>query len=352
MDEVYTYEAILERMFNKVPASIDKREGSVIFNALAPAAAELAQAYITIFGVEDRTYADSSFDDDLSRRANERAISRKQATKAIRRGVFNIDIPLSSRFNLDDLNYVAIEKIADKQYKMECETAGEVGNYYSGTLIPIEYINGLESAELMEVIIPGEDVEDDESLRRRYFNTLDSENFGGNISDYKEKTNSLTGVGGTKVYPVWNGGGTVKLVIISSAYKKPSVSLINDVQTAIDPIQNQGKGLGIAPIGHVVTVEGVSERIVNISSNITLQTGYVWVDVEANIKSVINKYFDDLNSTWAESANLVVRISQIETRILNVTGVLDIQNTLLNGAAENLVLNETEIALLGGVTKI
>jgi uncharacterized phage protein gp47/JayE len=352
VEKEYTYDAILERMLNQVSNAVDKREGSVIYNALAPAAAELAQAYISIFNIENRTYADSAKKDDLNRRTTERAITRKQATKAIRKGAFNIDIALGSRFNLEDLNYMAIEKITDKQYKMECETEGEIGNYYSGTLIPIDYIDGLESAELLDVIIPGEDAEEDENLRKRYFNTLESESYGGNISDYKEKTNKLDGVGGTKVYPVWNGGGTVKLVIIDSYYNKPSITLVDDVQTAMDPLVNQGKGLGIAPIGHIVTVEGVSEKQVNISSNITLQTGYVWADVLPNIITIINVYFNELNKTWEDNTNLVIRISQIETRVLNVVGVLDIQNTLLNGVAENLVLAENEIATLGDVVKI
>jgi uncharacterized phage protein gp47/JayE len=349
---MYTYEAILKRMLDRVPGDLDKREGSVIYNALAPSAAELAQAYIKVFDIENRTYADTAYDEDLRRRTAERGVILNQATKALRKGIFNIDIPINSRFNGGDLNYIARERISYGVYKMECETAGSVGNYYYGTLLPIEYIDGLKSAEISDVIIPGEDVEDNESLRKRYFSTFDSESFGGNIQDYKEKTNSLAGVGGTKVYPAWNGGGTVKLVIIDSNYKKPSVEVVYSVQTATDPVENQGKGLGIAPIGHTVTVEGVMEKVVDIQSNITLQSGYVWDDVEAAVKEVILNYFTDLNKTWEESTNLVVRISQIETRILNVNGVLDIQNTLLNGNAANLVLRDIEIAALGEVTAV
>ncbi len=351
MDEKYTYEAILQRMIDKIPSDIDKREGSIIYNALAPAAAELAQAYIRINDIENRTYADTSYDDDLTKRAAERGIARNEATKSIRKGLFNLDVPIGSRFNGGDLNYKAIEKLNIGVFKLECETLGEIGNYYYGNLIPIDYIEGLETAELDDVIIPGEDMESDESLRNKYFNSLDNESFGGNEADYKKKTNELPGVGGTKVEPVWNGGGTVRLIIISSDYNKPSTTLVSNVQTAIDPIQNHGKGVGIAPIGHVVTVEAVTEKIINITSNITLQSGYVWEDIKPNIKQVIDSYFNDLNKVWQDSANLVVRISQIETRILNVPGILDIQNTSLNNLAENLILDKYEIAVLGEVVK-
>ena len=352
MIEAQTYEAILKRMLDRIPSDLDKREGSVIYNALAPAAAELAQAYIIVLDIESRTYADTSYSDDLSRRTIERAVMRKEATKAVRKGIFNKDIPIGSRFNGEYSNYRALEQISSGVFKMQCETPGEIGNFYYGSLIPIDYIEGLQNAELADIIIPGEDEEDDESLRKRYFDTLDSESYGGNIADYKEKTNKLIGVGGTKVYPVWNGGGTVKLVIIDSSYKTPSSTLVADVQTAIDPMVNQGKGIGIAPICHTVTVEGVKEKVINIKSIITLQVGYTWLDVEANIKKAINNYFNDLNKTWAENDKLVVRISQIETRILNIAGVLDIQNTLINGEAENLVLSDIEIAVLGEVIQV
>ena len=46
MFEGYTFEYLMESMLSRVPDSLDKREGSIIYDALAPAAAELAQMYI------------------------------------------------------------------------------------------------------------------------------------------------------------------------------------------------------------------------------------------------------------------------------------------------------------------
>ncbi|KXG78296.1 baseplate J/gp47 family protein [Thermotalea metallivorans] len=358
MFEDMTFEYILQRMLSRVPNNIDKREGSMIYDALAPAAAELAQMYVDLYFLEDRIYADTATGEDLTRRAAERGINRKSATKAIRKGIFignndvSFNVPIGSRFSGDDLNYMVIEKITDGEFKLECETAGEVGNSYIGQLLPIEYISGLVSATLADILIPGEDEESDESLRKRYFDNLDSQAFGGNIADYKQKVNSLNGVGGVKVFPVWNGGGTVKLVIIDSTYNKPSQVLIDEVQTAVDPVENQGEGYGFAPIGHVVTVEGATEIIIDIESNITFQSGYVWADVKLGVENVINEYFAELKQEWADVENIVVRISQLETRILNVPGVMDIQNTKINGVAQNLVLNNVEIPILGEVTAI
>lgn len=345
-----TFDDILNRMLDRVPSTVDKREGSIIYNALAPAAAELSQIYMEITHIDMATFAEKATGDFLAMRCAERGVIRKEATKAIRKGEFNISIAVGDRFSIEDLTYIATEKITENQFKLECEQPGEVGNIYSGSLIPIDYIDGLENATLTDVLIPSDDIEDDEELRKRYFDTLESESFGGNIADYKKATKELNGVGGVKVYPVWNGGGTVKLMIIDSAYNKPSTQLITDVQTSIDPVTNQGEGVGIAPIGHVVTVAGVDETTVDITSTITLENGYIWADVQILIESAINDYFTELKSTWDSIENIVVRISQIDSKILGLAGVLDIQNTKINTAAVNFVLGTDNIPKLGVVT--
>jgi len=352
MYEAITYELILQRMIDRVLAqnpNIDTREGSIIYNALAPAAVELQNMYIQLDTILNESFADTQTRDYLIKRCAERGIIPEPATKAILKGEFNIDVPIGSRFSLDMLNYIVIEKISDGIFKLECETPGSEGNQQFGTLIPIDYIEGLTSAELTELLIPGEDEEDTESLRERYFNSLESQSFGGNIADYKEKTKQLPGVGGVKVYPVWNGGGTVKLVIIDSTYNVPSSTLIDAVQTAVDPIQNQGKGVGFAPIGHVVTVEGVSATTININTNITYQEGWTWADIEPYVHKAIDDYFFELASSWENENNLIVRISQIETRILNIAGVVDIENTTINGQAQNFVLGADNIPVRGEV---
>lgn len=345
-----TYDCILNRMLSKIPKGLDIREGSIIYDALAPAAAELAQSYIEIDNIMNETFADTASFDFLARRALERGIKPYESTKAIFRADFNMNIPLLSRFSLEDFNFLAIEKIDEHIYKLECESYGEKVNNSTGSLIPIAYIEGLTKAVLTELLIPGEDEEGTEGLRARYYASLSSQSFGGNITDYIEKTESIPGVGGCKIYPVWNGGGTVKIVVLSSQYKKPSTELIDKIQTLIDPTQSKGEGIGLAPIGHTVTVEGVAEHIINIHTNITCLKGYSFEDLENSIKDIINIYFLGLAKDWAETAEIIVRISQIETRILNIHGVLDIKDTRLNGVVSNIVLDKNFIPILGEIS--
>lgn len=353
MYEHMTFETILNRMLDRVLAqnpNLDTREGSIIYNALAPAAVELTNAYIQLDVILNESFADTQSRTYLIKRCAERGITPKPATKAVLQGEFNMDVPIGSRFSLDLLNYKVIEQISSGVFKLECETAGSVGNGNLGTLIPIDYIAGLTSAELTAVLIPGDDEEETEALRERYLESFQSKAFGGNIADYKEKTKAISGVGGVKVYPVWNGGGTVKLVIISSDFTVPSSTLVDDVQEAVDPVANSGQGLGIAPIGHVVTVEGVNGTSVNISTTITYATGWDWEALEPYVEAAIDEYFTELAKTWEDEAALIVRISQIEARILALTAVVDITGTTLNGSTANLVLPADNIPVRGVIS--
>lgn len=353
MYEDVTFEAILKRMLDRI-SDVDKREGSIAYDVTAPTAIEFQNAYIGMDGVLKEAFADTASKHYLIKRCNERGIDIEPATNAIRKGEFNIDIPIGSRFSLNQLNYIAIEKIDDGIFKMECETVGAVGNTESGSMIPIDYIEGLQTAVLTDVLIPGEDEESVEHLRQRYYNSFDAQAFGGNIADYKEKINAIEGVGGVKIYRAWNGGGTVKAVIIDSTYSKPSTTLVEAVQTKIDPIGNQGEGLGIAPIGHIVTITGCEASSVDIQTNITFQEGWNWESIEANVHKAIDDYFTELSKGWedADKNSLIVRISQIETRLLDVEGVLDISNTLLNGNASNLSIDKDSIPIRGTVTNV
>lgn len=354
MFESMTYEYILNRMLNNAPSGIDKREGSIIYDALAPAAAELAQAYINLDIILTETYGLTASREYLIRRAAERGLIPEEATYAVAKGQFNIAVAIGSRFNIDKYNYAVTELISDTDhtYKMVCETSGNEPNSYVGKMIPIEYIDGLKSAELTEILIPGEDVEDTEVFRLRYKASFNNQAFGGNIADYKQKVKALDGVGGVKVYRAKYGAGTVGITFSDSENKVPSAELVNVIQTAVDPVVNTGEGLGIAPIDHRVTVSAVTGRSLAISTSITYSEGWSFVDAQPYIETVIDEYFSGLNATWESNTALIVRISQIESRLLDLDAVLDITGTTIEGTAANCILGADEIAVRGSVTDV
>ena len=404
MFEEYDFDTLVERMLSNVDDKFDKREGSVIYDAVAPAALELANLYVALDMVMDEVFADSASYYYLIKRAAERGIYPKEETYAeCKLTVLPADTQISvdDRFALGELNYIVTSVIDASQglYKLTCETAGTVGNQQLGNLIPLETknsLNDMQSAKLTEILIPGEDEEDVEEFRERYFESFNQTAFGGNKADYKEKVNDIAGVGGCKVIRAWEGGysptdmipndtvaswcasqsestlgkeayewlkavynaakqklltvgGTVKIIIITSEFKAPSTVLTDSVQTAINPVVNAGEGEGVAPIGHVVNVEGVQNHKIDIALNLVYKEGYTYAGLERNIKESIDVYFVELAKTWPENENLIVRVSQIEARLLMIDGILDVDSIKLNNASENIILSYNEIPLRGDV---
>jgi len=355
MYETQTAEAILERMLARVPGDIDKRQGSIIYDALAPAAAELAQMYIELDINYSLSFADTASGDELARRTAEFGVNREKATLARREGKFYgaadapIDVPEDGRYSIGDVNYIVASRISPGVYTLVCETAGAIGNQPFGALLPIQYVSGLVRAELGKVLVPGEDEETDEALRARYYDHVNSPAFGGNAADYKQTIGAMDGIGGLKVYPTWQGGGTVKCTVIASDWSVPSAQLIDTVQTAVDPTVNAGTGRGLAPIGHRVTIAGVNGRALNVQTTVTL-SGVTVSQVQAPIGAAIQAYLTDLRKSWANQSQLVVRVALVEGAVLNVPGVIDVAGTKLNGLAGNLTLAQDEIPLMGTVT--
>lgn len=347
-----TFDYIMNRMLESVPDTVDKREGSIIYDALSPAAAELAKAYMELDVVMDETFVDTASLQYLMLRCKERGVAIQGETAAVIEGVFtpsSVELTAGLRFNCDEVNYTITEKISAGHYKLEAETLGTVGNKYTGLLLPIQTVNGLETAQIAAVLIPAEDGDTTDTLREKYYASIDGEAFGGNVADYREKVNAITGVGGVKVYPVWNGGGTVKLTVIASDYTAPSSELISKVQTAIDPEQNHGEGMGLAPIGHTVTVTGAKYADLTITANVTFAAGWNWENGKSQLVSAANAYLDELCKAWADSETTVVRISQIETHLLTADCVVDVDGTTVNDDTKNIELAADEIPRLSTI---
>ncbi|MFU1798494.1 baseplate J/gp47 family protein [Paenibacillus azoreducens] len=356
MYEYMTYDYILERMLSRVPDTIDKREGSVIYDACAPAAAELAQMYIELDINYNLSFVDTASGEYLSRRTAEFGVLRFGATPAERKGLFYnsanalMDVPLGGRYSIGDLTFVVKEKISTGTFKMACETPGTVGNEEFGPILPIDYVASLSRAVLAEVLVPGEDDEPDDELRQRFYEAVNEPAFGGNVADYKQRINAIPGVGATKVYPVWQGGGTVKCTVIAADWTPPSQTLIDEVQTIMDPTVNRGQGIGQAPIDHVVTIAGVTGLPINVETTLSLATGVTPGQLQTDVEAAISSYLMELRKDWFLQQQLVVRTAQIDARILTVAGVEDVAGTTVNGSSANLTLGADEVPQLGMVT--
>ena len=359
-NNIYTYENIQKLKLATIPDSLDKREGSVIWNTIAANSVEMALAFAQMYINQDNSFPDTASREYLIRHCALRGITPKPATYAKIQGVFYSNITEGTLFNPEPgtrftvqntkITYAVTEQISDGNWELVCETLGTPGNISEGVLVPVEEIQALGSANIVEILDNGEDEEDTESLRARYMDSLQAQAFGGNKSAYREYVKSIENVGACKVYRAYGGkGGHVGLCILNAELDVPDTELVAEVQNIIDPTQD-GEGVGYAPIDHIVTVFAGAESTINVSVKITpVHTETTWDNISQSVTEVIEDYFTELKASWDKADALIVRPSQILARLLGLDMILDISECMVNGGTSNVMLGENEIPKVGEV---
>lgn len=328
-----TYENILNDMLSKVPSNVDKREGSIIYDALAPVALKLAEAYFQLNHFLDLVSGDTAVGEYLDRVVADYGITRKPATKAIRKIVTTGPVDLGIRWGIEGTTYIITEKISETEYKAECEQYGSIGNHYSGQLDNIDNISGV-TAVLADIIVSGEDEETDDNLRARFFSQVRSTSTSGNIYDYKKWALEVPGCGGAKVFPLWNGPGTVKVLVVDE-----NMEIDPDLPaTVYDHIEK------VRPIGAYVTVESPQEKVISISADVYLDGSDTLENVQTKFMALISEYLRSLTFEV-----YTVSYAKIGSLLLSVPGVADYSNLTMNGGNENITIGEEEMPILGTV---
>lgn len=346
------FDVIMGEMMEAFGANVRTDEGSLAWNACAKIAEKLEEVYGDMDAINDNILPDTQDLEHLIRYAEERGLEYHYATAPVVKGVFAQEIEIGERFTCGDYSYIVTELLSGYDYKLECETEGTEANATLGELEPIDYIDDYQGGTITQILIDGTDDEDEEVFRQRIFDSFKSVAFGGNKADYRSYINNIDGVGGCKPKRRVAGETFIHIPIISDIYGVPSAELVDEVQTIVDPLQNQGEGDGLAPIDHQVIIEAVEGVNVSVSATIIFDGGYSAETSKSLVESAVEDYMAELRRTWEanEFEDMYVRLSKIDASILTVEGVLDVTGTKINGVSENLLLDYKQIPMLGGVT--
>lgn len=349
--ENMTYEVILQRMMDRVTTqypNLDDREGSIIFNALAPAALELAIMYTEIDNALNESFVNTASREYMLIGCQQMGMDTSifDATAGIHKGEFNVEVPIGSRWNCDLYNYEVIEYIGKVDdyytYKLECETFGTAPNNTVGDLTAITDVpDGLTYAKVTACLVEGENETSDEDIRESYYEFINSTISDGNVGQYKRWCEEYDGIGNFKIFPLWNGANTVKVSILSASNRAATTTLVNEFQEYLDP-NTTGMGNGVAPIGAFVTVTTATEVPINVSANVKLKDGY-------SDTSVISTALDDYFANISYEKSIVAYMS-VGAAILNVEGVDSISNLTLNGGTTDITLGDEQIPIVGTTT--
>ena len=358
MYEDKTAQRVLEDMLKRVSDELDKREGSIIYDALAPVAWEIAKVYSELDNVLKETFVDTASLPNLIKRAYERGIEYMDSRKTLVAAQIEIangdELQGNERFVVKgDENtafYYTNSKSEDGEYILECEKSGAFGNNYEGYSLIFDG-RGITviSAKITRIVEPGRNAETADELRNRYYESLYAAAFGGNIADYKEKAMNIPGVGGVQVRRVTDSDETVRLLVLNTNYKIPDDLIITAVQNYFDP-KEKGDGSGMAPIDHKVKASAPQEQIINIKTTVELTDNTEIEDVTKSIENAINEYFVSLAKQWADTGTATLRISKIESAVASVEGVIDVYDTSVNNNTENIIFNGDAVPVGGEIT--
>ena len=347
------YDSVLNRLLDDMASrypEVDTRQSSLAYNAVVASATEIANLYSEQDTFARETFAETATREGLVEKLHEIGLVAQDATYGEFEGEFNIPIEIGTRFNNDLYNYSVIELIKEPSgadeyyhYKLLCDTAGSAPNNTFGNLTPIDYVQDLEWAQLTNLIKAGEDEEDTEAMRIRYFYAVNNSHTDGNVAQYKYWADEFDGVGRSKIFPCWNGVGTVKVSIVSSAGRAVSSSLLKDFQNYLDP-GSKGLGEGQAPIGAKVTCTTATERKVNVVANIKLADGYTDVTTIDTTK-VLTDFFSEI--AYVDSS---VNFMKLGALLMTVDGIKSVESLTLNGSSGNLALGDEVVPVLGTVT--
>jgi uncharacterized phage protein gp47/JayE len=341
-----TSEALLASMLSRITSGISKQEGTFTYDVSSAFSVELAIAYTQLERVLRLGFAETSSGSYLDMRANEHGVTRKSAVKASGQvtitGAAGAPIPQGTVFaTLNGTRFVTTEVATipaggSVTVNIEAETAGAAGNVAAGTItqIPVS-IAGVTAVTNAAATTGGLDTETDAELLQRLLQRVRNQATSGNSAHYKQWATEVDGVGDAKVFPLWNGPGTVKVVLLDPNKRAPTPQVVLDVAAHIEEER---------PIGANVTVEAAPEVAIDVSVDVTLASGTL-AEAQAAIENGIRDYLRGL-----AFVDPVVRYTRIANVILDVANVQDYTELTVNGGTTNITIPDGSVAVLGTVT--
>lgn len=339
-------EVIKERMLSNISDEYDKTEGSFFYDAIKPAAIELANMGAACDDIINKGFVGTATGEYLEKICMEHGISRKQATKATAKvnviGNVGAKINKGDKVASDNVKFIFLEDkvigaTGEEIVKIECETAGSIGNVPSGA---IKYfpatLSGLKSVTNPDKISNGYDIESDEELRERFYTKARTPATSGNKYHYLNWAKEVTGVGEVKVIPLWAGKGTVKVTIINSNKRAADEDLIKKVTEYIEDNR---------PIGANVTVVSAIEKKIDISAKVISSSSITLNEISKDFEKAVSDFLKD-NAL----ENSYISYAKIGSILLSINGVLDYSNLKINNDSTNVILKDEEIPVLNSIS--
>lgn len=353
-------EVVQDRMFGRIDEDLDKNPGSYIWDSIAPVSLELAIAFWILRNSLDLAFPQTAHGEYLSLLSESHGVPRREAQRASSiltlTGEKGVSISSGTLFcttvaqgSAEDPKYykttsdVTIPEYGYVEVPIEAELNGAAGNVNAGEInVNIQKLPGITSVKNVSPVESGYDAEDDKTLLARTLERVRNPPVAGSRQDYVRWAKEVTGVGDAVIQPLWDGPGTVKVIITDVDGQIANEELLQAVKDYISPVD--GMGDGKAPIGATVTICTVDTINIDVTiPDLVCVNGYDFENILPELEVSIKKYLVSV------IPGEIVRMKGIEAAITATAGVLDYDCVLLNGKKENIPIAEEQKAVLGEV---
>lgn len=337
---------IQSRMVSEMNKVSDKAtmEGSFARDVISANSVEFENAKAEIALMIQAAYGTTAWGDYLTAIASEFGVDRKAATHAVGRvvvyGSAGSYVPKGTLFDTKDGSIqfatdtaVTIGASGSVEVSVTSVGTGAACNIAAHTIVHIPMsVPGVSRVDNPLGTHDGAAVEDDETLRARYLAYVREPATSGNAYHYKRWALAVPNVGEAKVIPLWNGPGTVKVLIIGPDRNRCSDEVVKNCKDYIESVR---------PIGATVTVVTPSYIPINIKATLKVRNtdnGYYAACQKALTEYFINKGFNEDN---------VVSVAQVGRIILNTGLIEDYSALTLNDKSANITISADQLPRLG-----
>ncbi len=345
MYETLTPEVIRQDILDRIEdETLSKNEGSVLWHTVSAVAYRIWETYQAMNALIPIAYVDDTSGEYLEKRCGEVGIVRKAGTKATctvsLTGSNGLIIPAGTVFaTANGLSFLLDEAVTlsdgTGEGALTAEEEGASYNIAAAALSTMQTaISGL-TGYTNTAAAGGADEETDEELYARLQDYWLKPVTSGNANEYEAWAKSVAGVGYAKVLPLWNGPGTVKVVIANEDMEPVDGAVIVRCGSYIEPLH---------PIGASVTVVSATGVWLDIAATVATEGDVDETTIADEFSSVFRAYV--ITGAMQEG---IVRYYRIMKCLLLCDGVIDITGLTVNSNTDNILLSDTEIPLLGEV---
>lgn len=356
MDE----ETIHDRMLDVIPDNIDKTEGGFAYDFTMPAAIEKASAMEVLNQVIQLFFPEWSAGEFLDKLGANVGLTRKAATVAeatvqitgtagtlIEAGFLfsTAATAISENVEFETLEDVVLDENGEGEVAVRCTQAGMIGNVSAQSItLMVDPLEDIESVTNALAATGGTDEEDDDVFRQRIMDRErdNDSSFVGCDADYKRWALEINGVGTAIVVPEWDGPGTVKLIVMDSNGAPATATIIANVYNHI--ISPEDRQERLAPIGATLTVVTASVMALTITASIMKEPDIEVEDITAAFKTNLATCFEEA------MADGVLRWTKVGAALSKTKGIIDYENLLINGSADNIEVSLDEYPVAQTVT--